>query len=84
MFEERLSFLEFALGKLTEAVEEMLVGMEERKKGEIDVDGVKQGKNIYCIKAFNSKEHTIEIRGNKKSSVKGRKVEGSNLTTLRL
>lgn len=49
MFEERLSFLEFALGKLTEAVEEMLVGMEERKKGEIDVDGVKQGKNIYCI-----------------------------------
>ena len=73
MFEERLSFLEFALGKLTEAVEEMLVGMEERKKGERDVDGVKQGKNIYCIIVFLFRiEHTIELRGNKKSS--GRKV----------
>jgi hypothetical protein len=49
MFEERLSFLEFALDKVTTAVEEMLIGMEERKKGEKDVDGVKQGKNIYCI-----------------------------------
>ena len=44
MFEERLSFLEFALDKVTTAVEEMLIGMEERKKGEKDVDGVKQGK----------------------------------------
>ena len=46
MFEERLSFLEFALEKVTEAVEEMLVGMEERKKGEKDLEGVKQGKHI--------------------------------------
>jgi len=43
MFESRLSFLEFALGKMVTEVEEMLVGMEERKKGEQDVDGVKLG-----------------------------------------
>ena len=43
MFREKLSFLEFALDKVTEAIEEMLGGMEVRKKGEQDLEGVKQG-----------------------------------------
>jgi hypothetical protein len=47
MFESRLSFLEFALEKMTTEVEDMLVGMEERKKGEQDVEGVRQGGMRY-------------------------------------
>ena len=43
MFESRLAFLEFALDKMISEVEEMMVGMEERKKGEQDVEGVKLG-----------------------------------------
>lgn len=46
MFESRLSFLEFAFEKMVSEVEEMMVGMEERKKGEQDVEGVKQGDGL--------------------------------------
>ena len=47
MFEARLSFLEFALEKVTKEMEDVLVGMEERKKGEQDVEGVRTGKNLF-------------------------------------
>ena len=43
MFEARLSFLEFALEKVTKEMEDVLVGMEERKKGEQDVEGLRTG-----------------------------------------
>ena len=43
MFEARLSVLEFALEKVTKEMEDVLVGMEERKKGEQDVEGVRTG-----------------------------------------
>ena len=46
MFESRLSFLEFAFERMVSEVEEMMVGMEERKKGEQDVEGVKQGAGL--------------------------------------
>jgi hypothetical protein len=43
MLDKKLTFLELALEKVSAELEEMMVGMEERKKGDQDVDGVRTG-----------------------------------------